>query len=152
MKQVSSLGISMSCLLFILLTSSCKKDSLNATPPPCDTCNTTVLKSVFINAGNWIKQDDGSYSCDITSELKQSGVSVNKVYAMYIADGTPFPQIYPETSGEYLGGSVLVTVNLSKDEGTCTLIFEFSSEEHFGEVRPGGLLPFGSIEIEACFL
>jgi hypothetical protein len=71
---------------------------------------------------------------------------------MDIAEGTSILQIYPETSGDYMGVSVNITVNPSKDEGTCILTFRFSSEEHFGEVRTGGLLPFSSIEIEVCFL
>ena len=77
---------------------------------------------------------------------------MSKIYAMDIAEGTSILQIYPETSGDYMGVSVNITVNPSKDEGTCILTFRFSSEEYFGEVRPGGLLPFSSIEIEVCFL
>jgi hypothetical protein len=151
MKQVNSLGISISCLLIILLSSSCKKNSLNSAQSSCDTCNTIVLNCTFLNVSNWIKQDDGSYSSDITMDLKQTGISVNKIYAMCIADGTPFPQIYPETNGDYMGGSISASLNPSKDEGTCILTYGFSSEEHYGEIRPGSLLPFSSVEIEVCF-
>jgi hypothetical protein len=152
MKHIKSISILISCFLIFLLSSSCKKDSLNSAPPLCDTCNTIVLNSIFLNVSNWIQQDDGSYSSDITTELKQAGISVSKIYAIDIAEGNSILQIYPETRGDYLGLSVNITVNPSKDEGTCILTFRFSSEEYFGEVRPGGLLPFSSIEIEVCFL
>jgi hypothetical protein len=154
MKHMNSISISISCFLIFLLSSSCKKDSLNTAPPPCDTCNTIVLNCIFLNVSNWIKQDGGLYSSDITSNLKQAGISVSKVYAIDIDDGTSFSQIYPENSGDYLGESFSVSINLSnnqsKDEGTCILIYGFSTEEHFGEVRPGGSLPFSSVEIEVC--
>jgi len=152
MKHIKSISILISCFLIFLLSSSCKKDSLNSAPPLCDTCNTIVLNSIFLNVSNWIQQDDGSYSSDITTELKQAGISASKIYAIDIAEGNSILQIYPETRGDYLGLSVNITVNPSKDEGTCILTFRFSSEEYFGEVRPGGLLPFSSIEIEVCFL
>jgi hypothetical protein len=152
MKQVSTFTISISCLIIILLSSSCKKDPLNTVPPSCDTCNTNVLNSTFLNVSNWIKQDDGSYTSDITQDLKQAGISVSKIYAMDIAEGAPFLQIFPVTRAYFCSGYISVTVNLSKDEGTCILTYGFSIEEHDGEVRPGGLLPFGSVEIEVCFL
>ncbi len=148
MKQVNSFGISMSCLLFILFSPSCKKDSLNTASPLCNNCNTLVLNNTFINAGNWIKQEDGSYSCDITSELKQAGVPLGKIQAVYIAEGNPFPQIYPEASGDYLGEPVLFDVSLSSDEGTCILIFELSNFDHY---QGGGSKPFSSVEIEVSF-
>jgi hypothetical protein len=140
MKRLNHISISISCFLIILLSSSCKKDSLNSAPSYCDTCNTIVLNCIFLNASNWIKQDGGLYSSDITSNLKQAGISVSKVYAIDIDDGTSLSQIYPENSGDYLGGSFSVSINLSnnltKDEDTCILIYGFSTEEHFGKFRP----------------
>ena len=152
MKHINFISISISFFLIFLLSSSCKKDSLNTATSSCGTCDTIVLNCIFLNVGNWIKQDDGSYSSDITTNLKQAGVSVSKVYAMDISDGTSFKEIYPENSGNYSGVSVAITYNLSKDEGTCILNYGFTSEEHHGEIPPGSLLSFSSVEIEVCFL
>jgi hypothetical protein len=76
---------------------------------------------------------------------------VSKVYSIDIDDGTSLSQIYPENSGDHLGGSISVSINRSKDEGTCILTYGFSNEEHYGEISPGSLLPFSSVEIEVCF-
>ncbi len=154
MKHINSISISISCFFIILLSSSCKKDSLNAIA--LRNVQYNILNCTFLNVSNWIKRTTGHYSSDITLNLKQAGISVSKIYAIDIADGTSFSQIYPENSGDYLGGSFSVSINLSnnlsKDEGTCILIYGFSTEEHYGEVRPGGLLPLGSVEIEVCYL
>ena len=121
---------------------------MNAGPTACDSCNTIKLNAIFLNDSNWVKQENYTYTSDITMDIIHAGNSVDRVYAMYIANGTPYPKIFPEISGDYMGGSIRGSVNLSKDKGTCVLTFEFSNEEHFGEMRHGSLLPFSSVEIE----
>jgi hypothetical protein len=148
MKHMNSISISISCFFIILLSSACKKDSLNAGPPPCNNCNKVILSSLLINDSNWVRQDDGNYASDLTKIIEHAGASVSQVYAMDIAGEYPVLEIFPEINGDYMRGTLSGSVNLSKNEGTCTITFEFSKEEHEGEVHPAGSLPFKSVEIE----
>jgi hypothetical protein len=68
--------------------------------------------------------------------------------ATFISSVARLPQVYPETSGCCLEEPILFTANLSADEGTCILIFQFSN---FGHFQRGGSLPLSSVEIEVCF-
>jgi hypothetical protein len=148
MKQVHLISISVCFFFIILLTTSCKKDSPISSPPACTTCNHPTLSTMLIKDSIWVRQEDGNYTSDITKIIEQTGASVSQVYAMDLAGGNPVLEIFPQTNGDFMGGSLSGSVNLSKNEGTCTITFEFSKEEHEGEVHPAGSLPFNSVEIE----
>jgi hypothetical protein len=148
MKHMNSISISIGCFLIILLSASCNKDSLNAGPSTCINCNKVILSSLLINDSNWVRQDDGNYTSDLTMIIEHAGASVSQVYAMDVAGEDPVLKIFPEINGDYMRGILSGSVNLSKNKSTCVITYEFSKEEHEGEVHPAGPLPFKSVEIE----
>ncbi len=148
MKHLNSICISISCLFIILLSISCRKDSFNADPPPCTTCDTLTISTLLINDSNWVRQDNESYTSDITWIIKQSGAAISQVYGMYISNDDRLQEVFPGVSANYMGGTIYGSVNLTKDYPTCKLTFGPSNEGPEGEVHPITSLPFKSVEIE----
>jgi hypothetical protein len=149
MKRLNSICISMSCLFIILLSISCKKDSFNADPPPCTTCDTLTISTMLINDSNWVRQDNWSYTSDLTWIIIQSGAAISQVHEIYISsNNNTLQEIFPGVSANYMDGTIYGSVDLTKDYPTCKLTFASSNEEHEGEVHPISSLPFKSVEIE----
>jgi hypothetical protein len=148
MKHLNSICISIGCLFIILLSISCKKDSFIADPPPCTTCDTLTISTLLINDSNWVKQNDWSYTSDLTWLIIQSGAAISQVYEIYISNDNVLQEIFPGVSTDYMDGSMYGSVDLNKGYPTCKLTFASSSEEHEVEVHPITSLPFKSVEIE----
>jgi hypothetical protein len=147
MKHLKSICISISCIFIILLTISCRKDSFNADTPPCTTCDTLTISTLLINDSDWVRQNDWSYTSDLTWIIIQSGADISQVYEIYIANDNVLQEIFPEVSTNYMDGTLYGSVDLTKNYPTCKITFA-SSEEHEGEVHPLTTLPFKSVNIE----
>ncbi len=152
MKHLKSICILISCIFIILLSISCRKDSFIVSPPPCAKCDTLTISTMSINDSNWIRQDDGSYTSDITWIIERSGASVSQVYGINISNESIPLEVFPKVSANYMNGTLYGSVDPSKNHGTCILTFEFSTEEHEGEVHPATSLPFKSVEIEVLLV
>jgi hypothetical protein len=132
----------------ILLSTSCKKDSVVTSTPPCTTCDTLSVSTLLINDSDWVRQNNYSYTSDLTWIIKQSGAAISQVYGMYISNDNILQEIFPGVSTNYMDGIIYGSVDLTKDYPTCKLTFTYSNEEHEGEVHPITSLPFKSVEIE----
>jgi hypothetical protein len=152
MKHLNSVCISISCIIIMSLSISCKKDPVATSTPPCPSCDTLALTTMLIEDSSWARQDNGNYTSDITWTIERSGASVSQVYAMNITSGNVAQPVFPQVSASYMGGTVSGSIDPSKNHSTCTLTFEFSKEEHEGEIRPNTSLPFKSVEIELFFV
>jgi hypothetical protein len=152
MKHLNSICISISCIIIMSLLISCKKDSVTTSTTSCPTCDTLALTSMLIEVSSWVRQDNGNYTSDITRIIERSGASVSQIYTMNITSGNVAQPIFPDVSANYMGGTIYASVDPSKVHSACTLTFEYTSEEHEGEVRPGISLPFNSVEIEVFFV
>lgn len=152
MKHFTSIRISISCVLITLLSISCKKDPVIANPPPCTTCSNLNLSTMLINDSNWVRQDNGEYTSDITWIIERSGASISQVHEINISDVNVSVPIFPVGSANFMNGTMYSTVDFSKNHGSVTLTFELSKEEHEGEVNPATPLPFKSVEIEVLLL
>jgi hypothetical protein len=146
MKRYFSIPI----VLLMLLTVSCKKDTIKSNRQPCDTCNPTPIVTtqgpLFIHDSNWVKQPDGTFKSDITGLILQAGGTVNKLYSLEILDEGNLYQIYPNSHVQLLGGIFSGSVVKYYDNEICTVTYIFSAQNrYFGELANGGLLPFRSI-------
>ena len=117
--------------------------------PGCDTCDTNRLSqlTLFINGNNWVKQGDGTFTCDLTSRIQLADASVSQVYAMSVMSEGKFLQIFPNYKVNFMGGTIYGTVSTSNHIETCELIFSLSQERHYGELSHGGVQSFSTIEI-----
>ena len=152
MKHLNSICISISCIFIMSLSISCKKDSVATSTPPCTTCDTLTLTTLLIEDSSWVSQDNGNYTSDITGIIERSGESLSQIYTMNITSGNVAQPVFPNLSANYMGGTIYASVDPSKGHSTCTLTFEYTSEEHEGEIRPNTSLPFKSVEIELFFV
>ncbi len=148
MKHLNSICISISCLFIILLSISCKKDSFIADPPSCTTCNTPTISTMLINDSDWVRQDNWSYTSDLTWIIIGSGAAISQVSGIYITNNNILQEIFPGVPTNYMGGAINGSVDLTKNYPTCKLTFASSDEGHEGEVHPITSLPFKSVEIE----
>ncbi len=144
---------SISCVFIILLSTSCKKDSLITGPPACDTCITrpaiVTSDTLFINDSSWVRQGEGVYQSDISTILNKLGKSPGKVYSMYLVSGEGLIEILPDIQASFMKGTIDGSVYLSDDGEACTITFAYlDKDKHYGEMPLGGSLPFSSIEIE----
>jgi hypothetical protein len=144
---------SISCVFIILLSTSCKKDSLITGPPACDTCITrpaiVTLDTLFINDSSWVRQSKGVYQSDISTILNKFGKSPGKVYSMYLVSGEDLIEILPDIQASFMNGTIYGSVYLSDGNEACTITFAYlDKHEYYGEMPLGGSLPFSSIEIE----
>lgn len=144
---------SISCVFIILLSTSCKKDSLISDPPACDTYITrpavVTLDTLFINDSSWVRQSEGVYQSDISAILNKFGKSPGKVYSMYLVSGEDLIEILPDIQSSFMKGTIYGSVYLSDDGEVCTITFAYLDQhEYYGEMPLGGSLPFSSIEIE----
>ena len=148
MKHLNSICISISCLFIILLSISCRKDSFTAGPPPCTTCDTLSISTLLIKDSDWVRQNNWSYTSDLTWIIIQSGAAISQVYEIYISNNNVLQEIFPGVSTNYMDGTLYGSVDLTKNYPTCKLTFASTYEENEGEVRPITSLPFKSVEIE----
>jgi hypothetical protein len=131
----------------VLLTVSCKKDTITTNAQPCTNCNQTTVVSnlgpIFINDSNWVKQNDGTFKSDITALILKAGGEVEKLYSLEILDDDNLYQIYPNSHAELLGGSFYGSVVKYYDNEICTITYKyFDPNNYSGELPNGGLLPF----------
>jgi hypothetical protein len=146
---------SISFVFIILLSTSCKKDSLIAGPPLCDTCKIITVPSIvtwdslFINDSSWVRQEEGMYKSDISTILNQFGTSPSKVYSIYLVIGESLIKIFPDSQASFMDGTIYGTVYMQDKNEACAITFVYlDKDKHYGETPHGGSLPFSSIEIE----
>lgn len=141
------------CVFIILLSTSCKKDSLISGPRACDTCLTwpavVTLDTLFINDSSWVRQSEGVYQSNISTILNRFGKSPGKVYSIYLVSGEDLIEILPDIQASFMKGTIYGSLYLSDGGEVCTITFAYlDKHEYYGEMPLGGSLPFSSIEIE----
>jgi hypothetical protein len=143
------------CTIIILISTSCKKDSIKDDHAVCANCKVTDSPTVLsiqtfnISDSNWARQGQYVFKSDLTQLINAAGASVNELYALELIDGNSGFQIYPCCQTGFKGGNISASVYSTGNEKTCTLTFNFPDQDmYFGEFRNSGGLPFQSIEIK----
>jgi hypothetical protein len=146
------------CAIIILISMSCKKDSIKEDHADCANCKVTdsptalSIQSFTIHDSNWARQGQYVFNSDLTRLIKAAGASVNELYALEVIDGNSGFQIYPCCPAPFKDGELSASVYSVSNEKTCTLTFHFPDQDmYFGEFRNSGGLPFQSIEIKVWF-
>ena len=146
------------CTIIILISISCKKDSVKQDYSDCANCKAIdsptalSIQSFNINDSNWARQGQYVFKSDLTQLINAAGASVSELYALEIIDGNSGFQIYPCCQADFKGGELSASVYSTGNEKTCTLTFNFPDQDmYFGEFRNSGGLPFQSTEIKAWF-
>jgi hypothetical protein len=153
MKFLCPRSVLISCLTIFLWSSSCKKTTVNENGcPPCDTIVNPVYKlsylTFMLNENNWARQDDGTFSCDLTGLLEESDASVNQVYAISVMFEGNIIQIFPNGKADLFDGSMQGIISGLNNSETCVISFSPSDgTRYYGELRNSGKLPFSSIGI-----
>jgi hypothetical protein len=106
---------------------------------------------MLINDSDWVRQDNWSYTSDLTWIIIGSGAAISQVSGIYITNDNILQEIFPGVSTNYMGGTIYGSVDLTKNYPTCKLTFGPSNEGQEGEVHPITSLPFKSVEIEVIF-
>jgi hypothetical protein len=156
MKSLFSHSFVISCLMILLLSaSSCKKSTVAR--PGCGACDTVTSTrnslsylTFILNENSWVRQDDGTLTCDLTSRIQLADASVSQVYTMSVMSEGKFLQIYPNYKVEFMGGSIYGSVSTFDHFETCGITFSSSQERHYGELSHIGAQILGSIEIRVA--
>src|ERR1700682_5549196 len=155
MKTLYFLSFTISCGFILLISPSCKKDSISYSRPICDTCAATpsqqlFLTTLYITDSNWVAQSvRGAYESDITSDLHKADASPGSIYSIEIVGENGLQQIYPNYHVKYMGGTIFGSVYSWYDNEVCMISFGFSDEDrHYGELPFGGALPFHSVKLK----
>ena len=149
MKRLFFFGFTM----IILISISCKKDSVNDVTHVCNPCITDSpavphLKTVNIIDSNWVGQGQYVFKSDLTQLINEAGGSVSEVYALQLVNAGMEFQFFPCCPVSFHGGELSGSVYSTGDEKTCTLTFIYTDQnEHSGE-RPNPGIPFQSIVIK----
>ncbi len=145
-------------VFLILIAVSCKKDTIQVSQPPCNTCSSAsqdslTLGPLFLQDSNWVRQADGTYKSDVTALILQGGGSISQLYSMEILSEGNLFQIYPNFHVKLFGGEFYGSVNKYYDNEICTVTYSYSDQnKYFGESPNGGQLPFHSIVIRALLV
>lgn len=136
-----------------LFSAHCTKEHGVLSQTPCDTCGQStaspIQETTLIEDSVWERQGTGIFKSDITSQLRDAGITVDQVYALYIVrDGIAY-QIFPYRQANYMSGVIFASIYSSGDSQACTIMYSDTNQElHYGESPRGGYLPFRSITIE----
>jgi hypothetical protein len=150
MKRLFFIG----CTMVILISISCKKDSVNDVTHACNPCITDTpsgphLKTIYITDSNWVGQGQYVFKSDLTQLIKETGAAVNEVYALQLVNAGMEFQFFPCCPIIFHGGALSGSVYSTGDEKTCTLTFTYTDQNaHNGERPNPGLVPFQSIEVK----
>jgi len=158
MKSLFHRIVLISSMMICLFSSSCKKDIAGATGcVQCDTITSGDKNSYSLtfnlNEDAWVKQNDGSYTCDLTKKIIMSDAFVSQVYEMAVMNEGVYMQIFPGHIIDLYGGALTCTVSGPNHLETCALTFSYLNGDRFyGEVPNGGKLPFSSIAVRVYLL
>jgi hypothetical protein len=137
------------CAMIILISISCKKDSVNADNIHCNPCKTdspVSLKVIYITDSNWDQQGQRVYKSDLTQLITDAGATVSEVYSLELVNEDVLFQFFPCCQINFKGGQLSGAIYSTGDEKTCTLTFGYADQNvHAGEF---GGLPFRSIVIK----
>ena len=143
------------CAIIILISISCKKDSVKEDYSACPNCKVTdspsvlSLETIDINDSNWVRQGQYVFKSDLTQLINEAGASVSQLYALQVMDENIGFQIFPCCQVGFKGGELSASVYSTGNEKTCTLTFNYPDQDmYFGEFRNSGGLPFQSTEIK----
>jgi hypothetical protein len=146
---------SISCAIFILISISCKKDSVNKDQSACLNCkavdspSNTSSKSIYIIDSNWVRQGQLIFKSDLTQLIHDAGATVSEVYSMQIVNESTLFQFFPCCQVSFMGGELSGSVYSTGEEETCTLTFSYYNQDmHNGEFPNSGILPFQSVLIK----
>ncbi|HET7002398.1 MAG TPA: hypothetical protein VFI33_13845 [Puia sp.] len=116
------------CIVFILISISCKKDSVNNVSHICNPCITdspsvSHQQVIYITDSNWVGQGPHVLKSDFTQLLKEAGATVDEVYALQLVnEGMEF-QFFPCCAISFHGGQLSGSVYTTGNEKICTLTF-----------------------------
>jgi hypothetical protein len=142
------------CAIIMLISISCKKDSVNNVTHICNPCITDTSfeqhrKVIYITDSNWVGQGQRVFKSDLTQILKEAGATVSEVYALQLVnEGIEF-QVFPCCPVNFHGGELSGSIYTTGDEKTCTLTFTYTDHDvHSGEQPNPGIAPFQSIVVK----
>ena len=138
------------CAMSMLISISCKKDSVSAANyPKPDSSSVSTWKTVYVTDSNWITEGEGVFKSDLTAIINDAGASVNEVYAMALVnEGSSF-QFFPCCQVSYMGGHLSASIYSTADKETCTLSFNYyASDAHNGELPNPWKVPFQSVTVK----
>ena len=138
------------CAIIILISISCKKDSVSAANyPKPDSPSLSAWKTVYITDSNWITEGERVFESDLTAIINDAGASVNEVYSMELADEGSSFQFFPCCQLSYMGGHLSASIYSTADKETCTLSFNYyDMDTHSGELPNPWKVPFQSVVIK----
>ena len=149
MKHLPLLGFTM----IILISISCKKDSVNNVTHVCNPCindspSVPHLKTVNIIDSNWVGQGQYVFKSDLTQLIKEAGEAASDVYALELVIGSSEFQFFPCCPVSFHDGELSASIYSTGTNKTCTLTFTYTDQnEHSGE-RPNPGIPFHSTVIK----
>ena len=139
--------------MIILISISCKKDSVNSVTHICNPCITDTFVThqhvIYITDSNWVGQGQHVQKSDLTQLVNEAGATVDEVYALELVNGGTEFQFFPCCMVSYHGGQLSGSVYTTGNEKTCTLTFtETDQVMHNGEFPNRGITPFQSIVVK----
>jgi hypothetical protein len=140
--------------MIILISLSCKKDSVNndthvCTPCITDTSSVEHRQAIYITDSNWVGQGQHVLNSDLTQLIKEAGATVSEVYALQLVNEGIVSQFFPCCAVSFHGGELSGAVYATGDEKTCTLTFTNRDQYAYnGERSNSGTVPFQSIVVK----
>jgi hypothetical protein len=150
MKHLFFIG----CAMTILISISCKKDSVDAAKNYCSHCGIDTpaaahWQAIYITDSNWTRQGQHVFKSDLTELIIRAGASVSEVYALQLQNEGAVFEFFPCCQVSVHGGELSGSIDTTGNEETCTLTFSYSEHDAYsGQIPDPGMAPFQSIVVK----